>query len=102
MRMSDWSSDVCSSDLIGAGKAVARRHRPFFEAEQIIAVLVELAKRRGARRHHLDPADPLVAVAVVAVEATFLARFGLGGGQGRRCRAKIGRASGRERVWSYV
>src|SRR3546814_19730835 len=25
MRISDWSSDVCSSDLIGAGVDVARR-----------------------------------------------------------------------------
>src|SRR3546814_2683359 len=78
MRISDWSSDVCSSDL----RAVdLQRHGPDVGA----------ALGRGA------DAGPLPDVG--------LRRHGAGKlGLGRRCRAgrEIGRASCRERVCQYV
>src|SRR3546814_7876218 len=42
MRISDWSSDVCSSDLIFGAPVIgdARRHRAFLiHADKIVAVL---------------------------------------------------------------
>src|SRR3546814_18092225 len=41
MRISDWSSDVCSSDLVEQGKAFA---------EQQFARLVGIERWRGAQR----------------------------------------------------
>ena len=69
------SARVRSPDLSPSAPAnrLARRRGPFLEGQQIIAILVELAKRRGPRGHQLDAADPVVAVAVEAVEAPLLA-----------------------------
>src|SRR3546814_16916271 len=81
MRISDWSSDVCSSDLCdagGAGAAVGVR-----VGGDVLAARNLPAGRRGNR--HGVPAP----------------------GGGRPCAAgrravEIGRASGRERGWQYV
>src|SRR3546814_20091526 len=73
MRISDWSSDVCSSDLEG-------RHP---------ALLVHAEDRRCAARVGRSERGDRGA------------RGGAGGGSGA-CRCQIGRASGRERVWQYV
>src|SRR3546814_20916793 len=43
MRISDWSSDVCSSDLVG----LARQHKPRNERQSIAAVLPRFKKRRA-------------------------------------------------------
>src|SRR3546814_18153415 len=43
MRISDWSSDVCSSDLEGAGRKARRQGRGFGERE-------DRSRRRGAGR----------------------------------------------------
>src|SRR3546814_7486347 len=48
MRISDWSSDVCSSDLVGAGE-VAARIAQFFVGEQVPAVGCRDAAVRVAR-----------------------------------------------------
>src|SRR3546814_3398543 len=44
MRISDWSSDVCSSDLLVAQVAVGPQHRVHVDAER----LGQLAGRREA------------------------------------------------------
>src|SRR3546814_6451170 len=44
MRISDWSSDVCSSDLVGRAALVARRQHVRPAAHRVIAV----ATRAGA------------------------------------------------------
>src|SRR3546814_7222887 len=85
MRISDWSSDVCSSDLISSCRSnLARKLR---------ASSGRGALRRGRRLH-------------TALDAQWHAR-----GSDRRCGAamgglhlclKIGRASCRERVCQYV
>src|SRR3546814_4742252 len=79
MRISDWSSDVCSSDLIAPELA-----RGICEAAGCVAGVEQQPRRlAGARRQdHRPRADP-VAGAGPAID-------------------KIGRASCRERVWQYV
>src|SRR3546814_11180815 len=55
MRISDWSSDVCSSDLVGGGQAVGVVLDP--EALSVAAELAQhLAQRAG--RLGLGPVDP--------------------------------------------
>src|SRR3546814_6228697 len=53
MRISDWSSDVCSSDLVREGHADTRRaerrpdHVPIDEAPRRLPRLLPRARRRG-------------------------------------------------------
>src|SRR3546814_21098207 len=97
MRISDWSSDVCSSDLLYAG-AVAQP-----DIEQAIPV-VELrivekipGLRHGSRRNAVvhQPTHQFL-----AVELPHYVRKGLPRDVMRR--QHIGRASCRERVCQYV
>src|SRR3546814_9426334 len=84
MRISDWSSDVCSSDLA----AVDRELREFVatvEAAQVAPDL--LAEAVGV--------DQLVGADSHAVESLEQA-------EGRQFLDEIGRASCRERVCQYV
>src|SRR3546814_5269047 len=39
MRISDWSSDVCSSDLLGRARDLARRHRNAVLGEQFFCLI---------------------------------------------------------------
>src|SRR3546814_11400321 len=109
MRISDWSSDVCSSDLDGQGVEIfvygVRGGR--FPARQHLD-----ASKAIARKHRLDPARTLfirqsdsaiqggafhndvVAVANEHVLFTHETAF--------EDREEIGRASCRERVCQYV
>src|SRR3546814_8830609 len=48
MRISDWSSDVCSSDLAGEEERDERQRHPFGEAED-----------DGGRAEHYDRAEHL-------------------------------------------
>src|SRR3546814_8154271 len=85
MRISDWSSDVCSSDLEVRDVATARPGR-------------EGLQRDAAQRWRSDPGrlpDAPVRRAVEGVRRD---------GRGRVVRAdvQIGRASCRERVCQYV
>src|SRR3546814_8874973 len=87
MRISDWSSDVCSSDLVRCARSAqpppgsSRRARSKVDHAdarlQEVETVVELGELEGGAR---------------AVAA--LARFGHEG--------KLGRASCRERGWPYV
>src|SRR3546814_5221430 len=60
MRISDWSSDVCSSDLVRPYEKDGRMKRARFTEEQIIGVLEEVeagAKTADlARRHGVSEA----------------------------------------------
>src|SRR3546814_14119970 len=85
MRISDWSSDVCSSDLVDAvGGQKARgfgfRHQVHVQAQHHVGV-GRLAFQAQAAQHR----DRVVDGDEVQVEA-----------------AQIGRASGRERVCQSV
>src|SRR3546814_3182992 len=99
MRISDWSSDVCSSDLLFRGRIdaaarlrnaghVADRRLPL-EIFQLDADALVLAL--GAQRFFAVAAD--IAFALEHVENTDAQR---------RSRRPIGSASGRERVCAYV
>src|SRR3546814_4967873 len=83
MRISDWSSDVCSSDLI----LIRRKDRK--NAKQKIGI--------GRRVRSRDPTE---------VDAGIVTLVRLGDGRGRDKRdggdGEIGRASCRERVCQYV
>src|SRR3546814_6821067 len=54
MRISDWSSDVCSSDLTGGGETVLRQHLPQHPGDLRIILdeqNVPCGAWRGGRRH---------------------------------------------------
>src|SRR3546814_12457367 len=109
MRISDWSSDVCSSDLDRGGFAGARifdlgvdqRHQP---------------RSQVARRHAdelkmfgLDIAGDVIehmrgiaTDARIGGEETEISIYFRGYGLVIAGPEKIGRASCRERVWKYV
>src|SRR3546814_10933153 len=54
MRMSDWSSDVCSSDLAGVGPGRHRTHPPRLCARRRPALsLFQLWRRHAHRIAHL-------------------------------------------------
>src|SRR3546814_14581029 len=70
MRISDWSSDVCSSDLDGEVELSHRGIRPVgirHRADEIAAEADE--DLRGARYHRLDRLDTMMAVRTRGFEA---------------------------------
>src|SRR3546814_4921462 len=78
MRISDWSSDVCSSDLIGvvAGEAIEEPALPLPApaalpqfADQVVGKVVAKLVGRGRDQRHL-----------VGGDSRFLAEFAQGGG----------------------
>src|SRR3546814_2270619 len=83
MRISDWSSDVCSSDLALAGEvAIARKNRYLVGAERLQRRLEKWSWVLQNRARLYSGASNALAVPVV--------------------NAQIGRASCRERVCQYV
>src|SRR3546814_2120493 len=82
MRISDWSSDVCSSDLIAEGAGVDLHDEPVVEAHPRHHGQHMRAKQLGVGRADFVAGD--------AREQ----RLGFG--------VEIGRASCRERVCQYV
>src|SRR3546814_10486867 len=89
MRISDWSSDVCSSDL-GQEPRRCRSEIGYRARRRIDRVAVEPCHRRGQQAAETRDAARRPGNDVI-VEP--------GGGAGS---AQIGRASGRERVGPYV
>src|SRR3546814_2191000 len=106
MRISDWSSDVCSSDLGGVDGAVIGALLQHGDAKRPFAlpglrvgdqrmVADFLADRRLVQRLIVDRADQAMSIAIGLEED----RCALAEQQGA---VKIGRASCRERVCQYV
>src|SRR3546814_14630622 len=99
MRISDWSSDVCSSDLPDRGEVADRLFAvPHLAADRLVAVddLVHAlldGRKVGGREGGL-PGE-------VVVEAVFDGRAEGDLGAGIEF-LQIGRASGREREGPYV
>src|SRR3546814_19070123 len=100
MRISDWSSDVCSSDLIAdrivpvdGDRARRRRHDAADDADQR-----RLARAVGAEQRENLAAFDVEIDRLQRAEATVI---GLADARDRRDR-EIGRASGGERVWQSV
>src|SRR3546814_19244786 len=80
MRISDWSSDVCSSDLLAVGAAVDDVGRAVGHAVRMFAVAAtrrHVPMREGLARLAVEPRKPLMAVgarlfAIVAADAQIL------------------------------
>src|SRR3546814_7558234 len=82
MRISDWSSDVCSSDLIGGGKCVHRLARGA-KARQRVAHGLEIGEAAAPEPIEVEHQrlDPLVASGAV-YSAHHIAHFHLAGNPG--------------------
>src|SRR3546814_1152730 len=99
MRISDWSSDVCSSDLAG---------RSAIDVGCGAGLLAEPLARMGAKVTGVDAAPENIAAARDHAAGQGLAIAYFAGELGAlppatsRRRSEIGRASCRERVCQYV
>src|SRR3546814_11883608 len=104
MRISDWSSDVCSSDLMRSG-----RHRLLDQADLPFEFRID--------DRSLDQPGDLAIVIILELEAPppvhIAQKREVGAlrprrdGRGQQVRlgigsAELGRATGREGVWQYV
>src|SRR3546814_20211545 len=105
MRISDWSSDVCSSDLVGGsiplgGRQANRGNVERAQAERLAAE-AELAVARVERKREIDR---LVAQrAALVTEIGRIDREVLPSAERAVVLVRaIGRASWRDRVWQYV
>src|SRR3546814_14208964 len=111
MRISDWSSDVCSSDLLGlyANLRPVRPHASVLGASPIkqhllhgvdMIVVRELTGGIyfGDKQRHADSASDLCAYSVAEIKRVVRSACRLA----RQRRGQIGRASCRERVCKYV
>src|SRR3546814_14144474 len=94
MRISDWSSDVCSSDLVEAGEELQRPQRGLAAQAQAGAVAVAEEQALVFAQRILDLAVARQRGVVVDAPA--------GGGLELGLLVEIGRASCRERVGQYV
>src|SRR3546814_12586976 len=116
MRISDWSSDVCSSDLVaeGALAAAVAELRPGVGERELTAVFMDAMASSGvttpatqdvvritSRGPRAPGSDRLVEPGdLVAFDAGVVAD-GYAGEVGRTWPVEIGRASCRGRVWQY-
>src|SRR3546814_14698345 len=95
MRISDWSSDVCSSDLLADADDATLLDIGIGTGQQEVAVLRALAAQdRLPRRLHIVGIEPGPSMLADA-ERSFAAL-------GAELGLEIGRASCRERVCKYV
>src|SRR3546814_4899064 len=53
MRIRDWSSDVCSSDLVGTVQDLHRRRGPYALQERVQRALEDARRATGACEVHL-------------------------------------------------
>src|SRR3546814_17836235 len=99
MRISDWSSDVCSSDLLSRD-GVVRLLGDGFE----VRVLHDLSDLGLHGVHGKTPFGPTLGLMSTTLHPTALCDKGHAGALYARLTdsAKIGRASGRERGCQYV
>src|SRR3546814_7401703 len=109
MRMSDWSSDVCSSDLRPAN---IMGEAPFDGERALLEIIVMVRRHAGRVARAFEPLDRVDHEGGAAVNAAEAAgrrrhfqridpdlRTACGG---RPRRKEMGRASCRERVCQYV
>src|SRR3546814_4160045 len=100
MRISDWSSDVCSSDLMPPRKRFGRAKG------ESVKVADRAGKQQETEKERSGQPSPAAAAGPARSDQD---RFE-NGGQRQSCRQRahpfgqveIGRASGRERVCQYV
>src|SRR3546814_17236105 len=100
MRISDWSSDVCSSDLARLGRAAteARIVTPLGRVDRLHVLALGDEAGLAGEDAGVDPVRTARAVGR-QLEIAFAEVLREGGGRGT---LQIGRASCRERVCQYV
>src|SRR3546814_4186466 len=99
MRISDWSSDVCSSDLVVGGMAGCRGQHVVVESVVEPGqpdTVAEIAHQHGKRRQGDCDDQPFKVNAPIEVAPEPGADAAVDAGH------EIGRASCRERVCQYV
>src|SRR3546814_16230182 len=108
MRISDWSSDVCSSDLVGLAQARKIIHLVEQQPDDV-ALRLRRQRRLGQRRRQRLPrprAFPMTATRhlhqLVGAERLLVEPGGVAEVPRSIERIEIGRASGRERGCQYV
>src|SRR3546814_14494808 len=111
MRISDWSSDVCSSDLverwrageIARGLSLETINRDIASIKAVFnrAVDWELIAANPLAKLKKSRTDDCRKVRFLGDDEETRLRAALDAREERRC-AEIGRASGRERVGQYV
>src|SRR3546814_12003251 len=91
MRISDWSSDVCSSDLRAAGITLQSQGVTIGDLYEMRTLIEPPAARLVAERNS-EKAVPILRAMIEDELKKIKDRFGI----------KIGRASCRERMCQYV
>src|SRR3546814_19996249 len=104
MRISDWSSDVCSSDLMDAlAEAFAEQEWGSDDAEALVDRAIERFKADPAASELAGQRDLIArCFSASSVEAILAALDEAGDDWAAKVAAKIGRASCRGRVCQYV
>src|SRR3546814_12405084 len=110
MRISDWSSDVCSSDLLSTQHAEEVDHATLKEAviEEIVKPVIPAAMISAETRYLINPTGRFVIggphgdCGLTGRKIIVDTYGGIGRHGGGAVSGKIGRASCRERVCQYV
>src|SRR3546814_9627652 len=103
MRISDWSSDVCSSDLVGFRRLGYRVSTAGSGADGIERLQPGHDVDVVALDHHMDGLNGLETLALIQhLSDPPPVVFVTGEVEGRVAISEIGRASCRERVCQYV
>src|SRR3546814_18271171 len=105
MRISDWSSDVCSSDLVAAMLAqlhAVRDPAPQWRAGRLAAAVRADARDQLLRMRLRIDADGQIWLERPGHQASPMSSNMTAATALVRIPAEIGRASGRERVCTYV
>src|SRR3546814_15263723 len=112
MRISDWSSDVCSSDLLHGGRRVVSRYIYVVDDDDQVReslgfvlkmagfqpVLFESGTKFLEEMDGLTPGCVVPDVRMLGVDGMYLLEHMIRA----RMPAQLGRASGRDRVCEYV
>src|SRR3546814_16454215 len=109
MRISDWSSDVCSSDLTATKTLASANAYTDSKFTALDDQFQQLSDNLGARLSEQDERiDRMGAMSSAMMNMAMNAAGGrsergrVAVGAGWQNGAKIGRAAGRGRVWQYV
>src|SRR3546814_1584762 len=94
MRISDWSSDVCSSGLSRAAEAEIDRERSLRIPDPVVAA--------GVRRFEESNDNAFLVGVSIPLPFSNRNQGNIAAAQARLRAATIGRASGRERARRYV
>src|SRR3546814_16291334 len=105
MRISDWSSDVCSSDLVlrATGSVLTNKYsegypgKRYYGGNEVIDEVEEIARERAKALFEAPPATVQPHAGAHANIAVYLALLQ----PGDTVLGQTGRAACRERVWQY-